>query len=83
MESDFNPFENSYPNRRKIIIDKDKLAEKKINEDKTRKLKKDLSSLKIKIKNWVFLLTFLKAFPEVKTIFIYFSKKLFQKLNLL
>ena len=50
MESDFNPFENSYPNRRKIIIDKDKLAEGKINEDKTRKLKKDLSSLNNKNK---------------------------------
>ena len=50
MESDFNPFENSYPNRRKIIIDKDKLAEEKINEDKTRKLKKDLSSLNNKNK---------------------------------
>ena len=50
MESDFNPFENRYPNRRKIINDKDKLAEKKINEDKTRKLKKDLSSLNNKNK---------------------------------
>ena len=50
MESDFNPFENRNPNRRKIIIDKDKLAEKKINEDKTRKLKKDLSSLNNKNK---------------------------------
>ena len=50
MESDFNPFENRNPNRRKIIIDKDKLAEEKINEDKTRKLKKDLSSLNNKNK---------------------------------
>ena len=45
MESFFNPFENRYPNRKKIICDKDKLSEKKINEDKKRNLVKDLSSL--------------------------------------
>ena len=58
MESDFNPFENRYPNRRKIIIDKDKLAEKKINEDKTRKLKKDLSSLNNKNKKFRLFINF-------------------------
>ena len=45
MRSDFNPFENRYPNRRKIIYDKDKLAEEKIYEEKNRNLTKDLSSL--------------------------------------
>ena len=45
MESKFNPFEDRYPNRRKIIYDKDKRSEKLISEFKALNLKKNLSSL--------------------------------------
>ena len=45
MESFFNPFENRYPNRRKVMVDKDREAENLIKEYKSYNYEKNVESL--------------------------------------
>ena len=45
MESFFNPFENRYPNRRKVMVDKDKKAENLIKDYKSYNYEKNVESL--------------------------------------
>ena len=45
MESKCNPFEDRYPNRKKIIYEKDKYAEQLIKESKELNIKKNLTAL--------------------------------------
>ena len=45
MENFFNPFETRYPNRRKIMIDKDKRSENLIREHKSYNYEKNVESL--------------------------------------
>ena len=45
MESFFNPFENRYPNRRKVMIEKDREAEYLIKEHKSFNYEKNVESL--------------------------------------
>ena len=41
----YNPFENRYPNRKKIIFEKDRFSEKLLNDYKSLNYQKDISSL--------------------------------------
>jgi ATP-dependent RNA helicase DDX3X len=50
MESIFNPFIDRYPNRRKIMIEKDKYSDHLIREFTSKKMKKNLESLSDKNK---------------------------------
>ena len=45
MESKYNPFEGRYPNRRKVIYEKDKYAESLINKCKSTNYAKNIDSL--------------------------------------
>lgn len=68
MESKYNPFEDRYPNRRKIISFKDKDSEFLINKQKNLNLSKNLSSLKENNKK-LYLFVKNEKLPEQKTNF--------------
>ena len=85
MESKYNPFENRYPNRSKIIYDLDNYSESLIKEYNSKKFTKNVDSLSVKNKKLYLFINNQREtnFPEKLSYYKQIPKTIQNNLNIM